>query len=459
MTNWISRAHAGRTRFVAVVAVAVLGLGGTAAGITTEGVHGPMTVVAEFADASPLLVGNDVKVHGVKVGEVADMVVTPGNTAKVLLSLEPEAMPVHSDATVTVRPVSLLGERFIDLDRGSPKAPLLEAGDVIGMDRTAQAPDLDQVLNTLDDPTGQSLAALVTVLGDGMAGNGENVDATIRSLASSMRRTGELVDVLGEQNELLTGVVGNLEPVAGALAADNGAALDRLVGTADRLMGATAANSEALDRTLAELPGTLTEARSTLSRLAGVAEETTPNLRALRPVTENLVDISGELRAFADSADPALASATPVLRRAKDLIAAARPVVEQLRKAGPDVASVAADSKPLAAALDANLGNVLGFIRNWALTTNGYDGLSHYFRAMIIVHPELLTAQVPGATPLDAVTESRAPGKKGPLPKVADALPGTGGLLAPGSTDNGGVTGLSEEQEGGILRFLIGGGS
>lgn len=455
-----SALRAGRFRLITVMVVALLGVSGTAVGITNEGVYGPMTVVAEFDDASPLLVGNDVKVHGVKVGEVADMVVTEDNTAKVLLSLERAAMPVHSDATATVRPVSLLGERFVDLQRGSPKAPLLEPGDTIGLKQTAQAPDLDQVLNTIDDPTGQSLAALVTVLGDGLAGNGKNVDAALRSLASSMNRTRELAEILGEQNQLITGMVTNLAPVADALAADDGAALDRLVSTADTLLGTTAANQEALDRTLSELPGTLSEARRTLSQLTGVADETTPNLRALRPVTENLVAISEELRAFADTADPALASATPVLRRAKELIDQARPVVEQLKVAGPDLQSLAADAKPLVRDLTKNLGNVLNFVRYWALTTNGYDGLSHYFRAMIVAHPEIGTSLVPVETPVDDVTEP-TDGDDGtvPLPKLDDDLPDVGGLLAPESSGDDGVTGLNEKQEGGILRFLIGGGS
>jgi len=67
-------------------------------------------VVAEFRDASPMLVGNDVKLHGVKVGDVAGMTEENG-IAKVALELGPEAQPLHTDARATVRPVSLLGER------------------------------------------------------------------------------------------------------------------------------------------------------------------------------------------------------------------------------------------------------------------------------------------------------------------------------------------------------------
>lgn len=451
-----------RFRVAAVAVVALLGATGAAVGISNQSPNGPVAIVAEFDDASPLLVGNDVKVHGVKVGEVADMQVikdNKGHRANVVLALEPAAMPLHRDATATVRPVSLLGERFIDLDRGSAKAPLLKPGGKLGIKQTSQATDLDQVLNTIDDPTGESLSALVTMLGQGMDGNGKNVDATIKALKSSMNNTDELVRILSDQNDLLTGMVDNFEPVAKALAADDGATLDRLVGTANVLLGSTAANKKALDQTLKQLPDTLDAARSTLGELAGAANATTPNLRAIRPTTDNLAEISQELQRFADAADPALASAKPVLQRAQNLLDQARPVVEQARAAGPDLRSVAADTRPLVRDLTKNLGNVLNFVRYWALTTNGYDGLSHYFRAMLVIDPDILTGMLPGGSPDDSKPKKPATDK--PAEKLPGGLelPGAGGLLAPDSKSDGGVTGLNRQQEDGIMRLLIGGGS
>lgn len=460
-----------RGRILAVVAAAVVGVTAGTTGVAEESNPGQITIVAKFADASPLLVGNDVKVKGVKVGQVSAMDISDNKEAAVALSLDAPALPVHTDARATIRPVSLLGERYVDLDRGTPAAPVLANGDLLPVGQTGAQTDLDQVLNTIDDPTGQSLAALVTMLGEGLRGNGANADATIRALASSMNDTNALVSTLRDQNELLNGLVDNLQPVATALANEGGATLDRLVATAQDLTAATGAKRQELTETLRQLPETLTTARSTLAQLTGTAQQATPALEAIRPTTDNLSAISAEIQRFAESADPALASATPVLQRAQQLLDEARPVVEELKRAGPDLRSVARDVRPVVTELTGNLGNVLDFIRNWALTTNGKDGVSHYFRAMIVVSPDILGAAIPtpnGAPPV----QEQGPPAQNPEKPQEDApalplpdLPGVsgdgeilGGLLSPTAAPKAGATGLNQQQESGLVQFLIGGG-
>ncbi|GAB3354813.1 MULTISPECIES: MlaD family protein [Amycolatopsis] len=469
-----SRPVSYRLRGLAVVVVACVGVTAGAVGANDKGQPGEITIVAKFTDASPLIPGNEVKVDGVNVGQVAAMTVDSDKHAAVALSLDPAALPVHTDAKVTLKPVSILGERYLDLDRGTPSAPALQDGDVLPVQQTGVYTDLDQVLNTIDDPTGQSLAALVTVLGEGMRENGQNADATIQALASSMKDTDGLAKVLKEQNGLLTSVVGKIEPVAQALAVDNGATLDGLLSSAQTATEATAKNRAALESTLSRLPDTLSAARKTLGQLTGTAQATTPVLRSIRPTTDNLSAISDELKKFSESLDPALASAKPVLDKAQGLLDEARPVVDQLKTAGPDLRTTVGSARPVVTDLTNNFGNVLNFIRNWALATNGGDGVSHYLRAMLVVNPDLLTGLVPG---LNAPNGAPTPPQQGspqgdtgtpaqgapPLP--LPSLPGLtgsggvlGGLLATGQQSDGGVTGLSQQQESGVLQFLIGGG-
>jgi phospholipid/cholesterol/gamma-HCH transport system substrate-binding protein len=420
-----------------------------------------MTIVAQFADAGPILVGNEVKVDGVAVGEVADARVTDGH-ADVLLTLDPAALPVYSDATARIRPVSLLGERYIDLKRGTPSQPQLNDGGTLPMSRTSANVDLDEILNTVDQPTGESLAFLVTTLGEGLRDNGGNVDAALRALAPALKDTQSLTSVLEDHNALLGRLVDNVQPVAGALAADDGKSLDTLVDSADRLLAASTAEKAQLDRTLAELPGTLRSARSALGELAGTAEQATPTLRAVRPVTENLSAISDELSTFADSLDPALANAQPVLERAQTLLDEARPVAADLRSAGPDLRAASSSARPLAENLTGNLDNVLSFIRYWALTTNGHDGLSHYLRVNLIVNPDTVTGLLPAAVPVPQLLPSPPP-INGEQPGVATpAAPGGTLLQAPSTApqpEGPEATGLTPEQERGMVGFLLGGDS
>jgi len=309
-----------RIRVLATAVCVVLSTTAAAAGYTmSQGGSGATTVVAEFASAAPLVDGNEVKLDGVVVGKVVGMR-THGDHADVMLQLDPAAQPLHRDARFTIRPVSLLGERYVDMERGSPDAPLLDPGEPVPMSRTGSNVGLDQILNVLDRPTGEGLAFLITTLGEGLRGNGENADAAIRALAPALRDTQRFTGVLEDQNALLNVLVDRVQPVTTALAADDGGALDRLVGAADRLLAATSAQQRSLDATLTKLPGALHAARTTLARLAGTARQTTPTLRAMRPVTEQLSTISGELMRFSDALDPALATSKPVLRRAERLL-------------------------------------------------------------------------------------------------------------------------------------------
>jgi phospholipid/cholesterol/gamma-HCH transport system substrate-binding protein len=199
-------------------------------------------------------------------------------------------------------------------------------------------------------------------------------------------------------------------------------------------------------------------------------------LQSIRPVTDNLTQISEELEQFAGAADPALAKANPVLRKAQSLLDEARPVVATLRASGADTKSLANSLKPIAGELTDNINGVFDFIKNWALATNGADGLSHYFRAGLVITPDTVSGALPGLGSNLGIGGSPAPLVKDPsgIPvyPMAPQQPGggpAGGLLggnpggllgtilAPTPSADGGVTGLTQQQESGVLGFLLGG--
>lgn len=417
------------------------------------------TVVAQFADASPLVVGNDVDVDGVRVGSVTGISASGGH-ADVSFTVSPQALPLHQDARVVITPVSLLGEQYLNLEPGSASSPVLPPGRQISLTQTGQNTDIDQVLNIFSNQNGDALAALVTVLGQGLQGNGANVADTIKELTPAMTDTDGLVKILDQQNSTLNSLVDNIEPVTKALATGNGQTLNQLVGSTSTLLNVTAARQQALQSLLTELPSTLAAAEKTLADLAGTANAAVPTLKAIRPTTDNLTAISQEIDQFSEAANPALADAEPVLAKAQTLIDQARPVADDLLQAGPSLESDSASLAPLASKLTGNINHVMNFIRGWALATNGTDGLSHYFRAMAIVTPDIATGLVPGGTPK---TSSSAPSSK--PSGLSDLLPGGLGHLLPSGIlpsnpgSGGGVTGLTPQQEGGALQFLLGGSS
>lgn len=425
-------------------------------------------VVALFQDASPLIEGNDVEVAGVPVGTVKEMKVREGKAA-VTLEMNRSALPIHTDATAKVRPATLLGERVVELVRGSPDAPVLTDGGTIPVEQTGRSTELDQILNTVDAPTGQGLAALVTVLGQGLRGNGAKANAAIKALAPAMTDTGKLVGILKQQNQLLNSVVDNVSPVARSLAVDRGKRLDRLVGSTHDLLGTTAANQRAFEVTVGELPPMLRQARRALGELTGTSQAVAPTLEAMRPATDNLSAIAGELQRFADSADPALANARPVLERGERLLDRAKPVAAGLKQTGGDLRGVAKGLVPIANDFTKHLPGFWNFVQGWALATNATDGVTHYYRGLVTINTDQIAHVLPGANGLlngDPGSGNSDPDKPGvlrpgsnkPQPEGQTAAePPAAGLLVPGRTSDGGVTGLNQQQERNALEFLLGG--
>ena len=414
-------------------------------------------VRAHFASAAPLVEGNQVKIDGVVVGSVKSLEVDHG-LAEVSLELDEEARPLHQDARLTIRPVSLLGERYVDLDRGSPDAPLLDEGTVIPVEQTATSVGLDEVLNTVDEPTGDGLRALVSTLGQGMQGNGKNIDEALEVLSPSLKDAQAMAAVLDEHNELLARLIDSFDPVASALATRDGKAMDQLVDSSDKVLTAVRERQVKLEQTLQKLPGTLTVLRTTLANLRNAADDTAPTLEELRPLTDKLPELSEELRAFSDVLDPALASSEPVLRKADALLRAAAPVARDVRRAGGGLATSTTGVQRLTGALTRNRDNLFNYIRFWALTTNGHDGLSHYFRAHYVVDPDTVL----GLLPVTKKPQASAPRGSTPAKPGKDTTPGLleglgdvlGGLLQPKGDS---ATGLSKQQELNLLGLLLGG--
>lgn len=442
-------------RGIAAGATVILIAAVTVALVRTSG-DDEKTVTAIFDNAEALVPGNEVKMAGVEVGSI-DSIELRNGRAEVKMTLERLALPLHQDATARIRLVSLLGERYIDLDRGSPDKPLMSDTEVLRVGKEHSAVDLDEVLNALDDPTSASLAALVTALGEGTDGQGKNIDAALKALAPAMSDTARLGQVLDEQNDVLAQLVDRTTPVARSLARGHGKDLDKLVESTKQGLWAVALERRALDDALRQLPATLRQARHSLAQVAGVSKAATPTLRAARPVTDELPQITSELDAFVAAADPALGSLPPVLNRAETLLDQTAPLVRDLRPGAEALNSVAGSARPIVDRLSQHFVTIMDFVKGWALSTNGEDGISNYFRGFVQVTPkQLLQAPAPALGPGKAPAERTGPPQPAQPPEKWDPLrqtiPDQSGTQDPDS-----ATGLSPQQEDSLMDQLLGG--
>lgn len=439
------------------------------------------TMYGYFTDASPLDVGSEVRASGVKVGSVASIDLD-GDVAKVGLDLDEAVLPLHEDATLTIRPINLLGENFVDLDAGTASAPELE-GD-IPVSQTSKNVTLQALLDTFDDPTSAGLATLVAELGKGVEGRGGELAQAIDQLGPAMQQIDALGDVLRSQNETLSNLVANADPVAQAVSGTEGKRLDRMIEQATQALHSLSVQKEAISQTIAELPATLTEARSTLQALDTVADSTTPTLRRARPITRDLEEIAGEISDFTVEATPAFGSFDGVFAEADELLEQAAPAVRALRRSGPGLVRVTEGVRPAAdQVLRDHLGDLMAFVRKWSLSTNGRDAISHYFRGVFHVTPETINSLLgtdvapplldpgPGdgnSDPSDVLPDLPNLNLDGVVPGVDELLDGVLGGLGGGRTSTqreslpedesaAGATGLTSDQEQALLAQLVGG--
>ncbi len=165
-----------------VVLLALSGLAvGEYAGAFDDGV--PVTLRVERV-GNQLTERADVKVRGLNVGQV-ESVRTDGGGATVELSIDPDKVDlIPANVSARLIPKTLFGERYVSLVLpDGPQAPPLAAGDVIPMDRSEAARELERVLDgllpllTAVEP--QDLATTLGALSQALEGRGAELGETL----------------------------------------------------------------------------------------------------------------------------------------------------------------------------------------------------------------------------------------------------------------------------------------
>jgi phospholipid/cholesterol/gamma-HCH transport system substrate-binding protein len=138
-----------------------------------------------------LIRDSDVKVHGVNIGRVTKVQLVEGR-ARVRLEINSDHK-VPRDAHATVRPKTLFGEKFVDIDPGPREAtgPYFEEGDTFPPENTEGGFELERVLADiypiLKAVEPSRLATVLHTLAEGGEGLGDETNRTIGNLAAIMR--------------------------------------------------------------------------------------------------------------------------------------------------------------------------------------------------------------------------------------------------------------------------------
>ncbi|MEU3273696.1 MCE family protein [Saccharomonospora sp. NPDC006951] len=152
---------------------------------------------------------SDVKVRGLIVGSVESIAPTASG-AELTLRIDPEqAHLVPSNVSARFLPKTLFGERFVSLEiPGAPSPQSLRDGDVIPQDRTSDAVELEQALESLmpvlQAVQPQKLSSTLSAISTALEGRGKPLGETLS----------ELGEYVGELNPHLPELQENLRELA-----------------------------------------------------------------------------------------------------------------------------------------------------------------------------------------------------------------------------------------------------
>jgi phospholipid/cholesterol/gamma-HCH transport system substrate-binding protein len=231
-------------------------------------------VVAYFENSNGLFAGDDVRILGVPVGQVAKIEPQP-QRAKITFWVD-DQYQIPADAKAVILSPQLVTGRAIQLTPAYTGGPAMASGAVISQDHTAVPVEWDDIrvqlerLTKLLAPTSpggvSTLGSFVNTAADNLRGQGANIRDTIVKLSQTIsilsdhsndifttfRNLSTLVSALHDSADALEQLNRNLASVTSLMADDPqkvGRAVEDLNGVVDDVKSFTADNKEAIGTT------------------------------------------------------------------------------------------------------------------------------------------------------------------------------------------------------------------
>jgi len=456
------------------IAVGLVLLAGVSLLVTAVGAKkdsgGTYMVRAIFDNATFIIKGEQVKVAGVPVGTVDSLDVTPQKKAALVLKIsDTKFQDFRKDAHCTIRPESLIGERFVECsptvpnDTGKPAAPPLQkipdgqpgAGQyLLPVTQTSTPVDVDLIADTMRLPYRQRLSLIINELGTGLAANGDELRDVIKRANPTLGELDKVLAVLASENRTLANIQHNSNVILQPLTRDRQRVAD-FVTRAAEVASATADRRGDLERNLQLLPTFLNELKATTPRINGLADQAIPVLQDLHAHAPAINTLIQQIAPFAKAARPATKALGQAAKVGGPALVKALPVTRQIRDLAVSLAPVAADAANLLTSLQKTGGveRLMDFIFYQGMAVNGEDKLGHYLRAGLITDANLAGCSTLHATSSPATKAGDvvdpAPGcsAKFSNPSTATAATARADAAAPSSSGAGHDPTLAAAQE------------
>jgi phospholipid/cholesterol/gamma-HCH transport system substrate-binding protein len=236
------------TKAIIFIVVTALATAVLAISIASSGVNGTVGYKAVFKDVAGLIVGDDVDIAGVRIGQVTSISVEGGHLALVGFAVQAgRRLPASVTATIYYR--NLVGQRYIELSQGAgPVGRNLAPGQTIPLTRTTPALSLTELFNGFqplfsalspgdvnrlsgeiiqllqgEGTTVDSLLANIASLTTALATKDRVIDELIGNLNSVVRtinsRGNDLSDTVAVLAQLVSGLAADRQPIGSAISA------------------------------------------------------------------------------------------------------------------------------------------------------------------------------------------------------------------------------------------------
>jgi phospholipid/cholesterol/gamma-HCH transport system substrate-binding protein len=300
----------------AVVVVLLLVLGGGSS----------YKVTAAFENASQLVTGNTVNVAGARVGSVKKISLSDDGQALIEMEISDDAytpLPQGTHATIRSQSLSGIANRYVDL--ALPTQPsdqkISDGGEITQADTTSEV-DLDQLFNTLDKPTVDSLKRVISGFARSYQGVGPQANKGfyyLNPFLSTSRR------VFGELNSDQANLEGLVVDAAGLTSTLDQKApeISSLVANLNGMLGTIGEQQASLASAVHQLPDFMRQFDTTAVNLRAALDDLQPLVNYSRPVARKLKPFVKRLRGFARDAVPTVQNLNGIIKApgpANDLI-------------------------------------------------------------------------------------------------------------------------------------------
>jgi virulence factor Mce-like protein len=264
----------------------------------------------DIADGSNLVVGNDVREGGFRIGLVSSMKpVSTGNgtVAQLTLRLNKSNGSLPVDSTVTILPRSVLGLKFVSVTRGHSSKTFPD-GATVPLSQTSVPVQFDDVFKTFDGRTRSAIQQNLAGYGDVVTARGSSLNDTLHSLPALLQHLEPVAAYLSDPRTQLTRFLRSLNRFMGTVAP--------VAQVNARLFTDMATTFEAISRDPGALERTIAESPSTLEVSTNSLQVQQPFLVDLTTLGNDLTPATAELRAALPDINPAIEAGTSTLKRA-----------------------------------------------------------------------------------------------------------------------------------------------